>query len=76
MNSHLEEGLLILLVRLDLDGLVELDDGLKDGGRLLLSLRLGGFFGRHLWTRTRRSWDAGVSSARALVGSGAARNGL
>jgi len=34
-DAHLEEGLLVLLVRLDLDSLVELDDGLKVGRRLL-----------------------------------------
>lgn len=68
MNSHLEEGLLILLVRLDLDSLVELDDGLEHGGRLLLSLRLGGFFGGHLGaTRTRREVRDAVSARRASL---------
>lgn len=47
-NAHLEENLLILLMSLDLDSLIQLDDGLKVSGRLLDLLGGGGgLFGRH-----------------------------
>jgi hypothetical protein len=47
-NAHLEEHLLILLVSLDLDSLVQFDDGLKVSSRLLDLLGGGGgLFGRH-----------------------------